>query len=568
MSMPETLFLSYTFEGPRKIDLPEDVLRGLVHISSELSSAPLIFELSNGSVKKHVGVREFSAPESEIGLHEYWAQQLNLQVGDKVQISRATLPKGTEITMKIASQTDDSDIDWKSLLESWIPKNYTALSAGDVLCIPYLGKNHELIVTNVKPEGDAVCVLDTDMELSIIPSDAGPSISSETSALEFNKELKLPHLTTLTAEVPTALRNLYISCSELAFIGPEHATSDTSYISVIDSHPKSISTALLGSSFSITASGTLLISTSEHPLDNNGSSQCEFCEKQIPPQSFVLHTSFCQRNSARCTVCSRKFGNTKTVPEPHLRMHKLEEDGSGGGCECGEFSAPTAKELAFHRATSCNDKLHICQFCRLLVARGHTSPVDAASGLSGHESQCGNRTADCPLCNKPIRLRSLALHLNEHDEKRKRRQPPAMCANANCPNPLSTSTLTGLCPSCYGPLSVPGANQDIEKINRRIERRYALQMTLGCGRPWCQNQFCAMNHKRGAREASQVAKEFQQPPGNIHWFCVDEDQTRRAMFVAMENDYARGWRGLAISQCATESEAERWLQNNASKLSE
>jgi hypothetical protein len=64
--------------------------------------------------------------------------------------------------------------------------------------------------------------------------------------------------------------------------------------------------------------------------------------------------------------------------------------------------------------------------------------------------------------------------------------------NKNCGRTLSKAgnESVGLCSFCFGPLYVDTYDPEGKALRRRIERRYLSQMMTGCGKPWCQNEYC------------------------------------------------------------------------------
>jgi len=542
------LQLAAVFDGPYKVDLPETLLESVL---GEFSP-PLTFRLdSPDGQRQFVGVRQFTAGEGEVHMNARLAANLGLELGDTVSIENVKLPRGTELTLDLVT-AHTAGLDLKSLLESWIPQNYAALGHDDVLDIDYLGESHKLKVAGFKPEGEAVCVLDTDMDLIVNENKDSAQIDT-TGEIKVGQAIESANI--LTGDTPNT-DFVYFYCSQLGFIGPEHATSPSSFIAVSNNENVKVNTEFLGPKFSVCGSGTLSVTT--RPPPESGSA-CEFCGKIIPEQNLFLHSNFCARNSAKCG-CGRKFGQTREVPESHRAWHAL-TDSCESTCTCS-YVAQSPAALAFHRATDCPERQTICQFCHLLVPQGETSPVDRTLGLTAHESQCGNRTTECYQCNRRIRLRSLETHIRDHDIQRMQQPVPQLCSNRNCPNEVTVEGIEGLCNSCFGPLSVPGSNTDLGKVRQRVVRRYVLQMMQGCRKPFCTNTYCAVNTKRTAKEAMDLTGEIMK--GSEHFFCVNEESTRRRMFVDFDdNHYAPGWRARAISRCGSETEAAQWLVANA-----
>lgn len=153
---------------------------------------PLTFRLVNpvsGRVV-YAGIREFSAQEGEIGLSDVLLEALGIRLGGSAQSSREAtpgadvemtdgekmplvtihhraIPKGTYVKLRPLEAGYDPD-DWKSLLERYLRDNFTTLTAGEVLTVTASPKEKfRFLVDKVDPEGEAICVVDTDLEVDI-----------------------------------------------------------------------------------------------------------------------------------------------------------------------------------------------------------------------------------------------------------------------------------------------------------------------------------------------------------------------------------------------------------------
>ena len=155
---------------------------------------PLTFRLvnpQNGHVV-HAGIREFSAEEGEIGLSPFLRQALGLEEregtpdGKDVAMTDGTaqatadglftitvhakqLPKGTFVKLRPLEAGYDPE-DWKALLERHMRDNFTTLTNGEILTVPG-GRNESFrfLIDGFAPEGDGICIIDTDLEVDIEP---------------------------------------------------------------------------------------------------------------------------------------------------------------------------------------------------------------------------------------------------------------------------------------------------------------------------------------------------------------------------------------------------------------
>ena len=179
-------FNPYTFVAERRArELTAERQQQLPH--------PLTFRLvnpDNGRVV-HAGIREFSSDEGEIGLSPLLYQSLGFRDSDfprhkedivdvdepgesviaprypKVTVHAVQLSKGTYVRLRPLEAGYDVE-DWKALLERHLRDNFTTLTVGEVLPVPS-GRNDtfRFLVDKVQPEGDAICVVDTDLEVDI-----------------------------------------------------------------------------------------------------------------------------------------------------------------------------------------------------------------------------------------------------------------------------------------------------------------------------------------------------------------------------------------------------------------
>ncbi|KAF5676160.1 PRLI-interacting factor [Fusarium heterosporum] len=157
---------------------------------------PLTFRLINPKNKNAVfaGIREFSASEGTLGLSPWLTEALGLQEdefvspketvdaerdpaqleseqmdvdGIHIKVEARQLPKGTYVRLRPLEAGYNPD-DWKPLLERQLRENFTTLSKGSMLAVKGArGEEFKLLVDKVAPEGDGICVVDTDLEVDI-----------------------------------------------------------------------------------------------------------------------------------------------------------------------------------------------------------------------------------------------------------------------------------------------------------------------------------------------------------------------------------------------------------------
>jgi len=126
---------------------------------------PMLFEITNPQTgrKTHGGVIEFTAEEGMVFMPYWMMQNLLISEGQIVVLKSASLKKGTFVKFQ-AHTSDFLDIsDHKAVLEVSL-RNYSCLTRGDTIMIPYNGKNYYIDVKDTKPD-PAISVIETDVQV-------------------------------------------------------------------------------------------------------------------------------------------------------------------------------------------------------------------------------------------------------------------------------------------------------------------------------------------------------------------------------------------------------------------
>uniref|UniRef100_A0A7N1A2G1 Ubiquitin fusion degradation protein 1 n=1 Tax=Kalanchoe fedtschenkoi TaxID=63787 RepID=A0A7N1A2G1_KALFE len=126
---------------------------------------PMMFSLwnPNSTQETHCGVLELSAPEGIAFLPQWMMKNLQLKEGERVRVSKATLPKGTYIKLK-PHTSDFLDITNPGAMLEVALRWYTCLTVGDTLVLPYGNNEFRIDVVEARPEG-GVSIIDTDCEV-------------------------------------------------------------------------------------------------------------------------------------------------------------------------------------------------------------------------------------------------------------------------------------------------------------------------------------------------------------------------------------------------------------------
>ncbi|ABN67917.2 ubiquitin fusion degradation protein [Scheffersomyces stipitis CBS 6054] len=374
---------------------------------------------------------------------------------------------------------------------------------------------------------------------------------------------------------------------------------------------------------------TLTISTciSDILEDNNadivdtevpeGHSRCPNCLKLISSNKLVLHESFCLRNNVKCTKCDMVF--LKEIPSSHwhcdvcvdfhsdssllkfkhTRLYHTNQAYKCNQCSSTEEYGTFIELVTKHKATVCPSKLHQCRFCHLIVPQGQATYQDRFENLTNHENSCGNKTIECYKCNKVFRTKDFQKHLKMHDLDKIQfnewnKTVFRKCSNVNCIKLLGTEAANDLdlCDLCYGPLYIAQHDPTHIKLQQRIERRYMMQLTKGCGNGWCRNPYCASSYNASAeikgkpfKELIQLLNEFlfrqistpSFPINKAHvvegrnrlWFCVNESVSNKNVMlelISSEGEYDEEIIYKAVNEKNDEQSMRSWLHDNAIKV--
>lgn len=137
---------------------------------------PLTFRLVNpqsGAVI-FAGIREFSAEEGQVGLSPFLRRSLGLETKTedaeneehRITVHVQELQKGTYVKLRPLEAGYDPQ-DWKALLERFLRDNFTTLTHGEILTVSSGPEVFSFLVDELKPDNQAVTVVDTDLEVDI-----------------------------------------------------------------------------------------------------------------------------------------------------------------------------------------------------------------------------------------------------------------------------------------------------------------------------------------------------------------------------------------------------------------
>jgi len=146
-------------EGGDKILLPPSAFDTLARLQVDY---PMLFRLesSDKGTATHSGVLEFTAEEGSCYIPFWMMQNLLIEEGAVITVTNVSLPKATFVKLQ-PQHVDFLEItNPRAVLEHAL-RNFSCVTKGDVICIPYNSKNYHFELKEVQPQ-DAACIIETD----------------------------------------------------------------------------------------------------------------------------------------------------------------------------------------------------------------------------------------------------------------------------------------------------------------------------------------------------------------------------------------------------------------------
>jgi len=146
-------------EGGDKILLPPSAFDTLARLNVDY---PMLFQLSSSTkgTMTHSGVLEFTAEEGSCFIPFWMMQNLLIEEGSVISVRNVSLPKATFVKLQ-PQHVDFLEItNPRAVLEHSL-RNFSCVTKGDVICLPYNNKNYHFELKEVRPQ-DAACIIETD----------------------------------------------------------------------------------------------------------------------------------------------------------------------------------------------------------------------------------------------------------------------------------------------------------------------------------------------------------------------------------------------------------------------
>lgn len=363
---------------------------------------PLMFRLVNpdsGNVV-YAGIREFSAEEGEVEISPFLRNALGLQHAGEASdqkeaptltVHAQSLPKGSFVRFRPLEAGYDPE-DWKALLEKHLRNTFTTLTKGEVLSIQNDEEQYRFLIDEIRPEGEGICVIDTDLEVDIEPlseeqaletlkrreakkvasaqSSAGGVCSPNEeqqghvaanqfvdytlSAWDRTKALNIE----LQTDDPTAVdlyvvpfssrqrakprlethlfedisdrsrKRICIRSSNVELEGAEAILIGVSGYATTEESTNHVSRFTLSVRETTSACSEDEASGIDEQTASSGDVRCENCNQRVPSGRMFLHENFCLRNNIRCSKCGQVFQKASDAWTGHWHCEQDEAYGN------------------------------------------------------------------------------------------------------------------------------------------------------------------------------------------------------------------------------------------------
>lgn len=122
----------------------------------------MLFRLTSSTENRstHCGVLEFTAEEGTCYIPFWMMQNLLIEEGAVITVTNVSLPKASFVKLQPQSVDFLEISNPRAVLEHAL-RNFSCVTKGDVIQIPYNSKNYHFALKEVQPQ-DAACIIETD----------------------------------------------------------------------------------------------------------------------------------------------------------------------------------------------------------------------------------------------------------------------------------------------------------------------------------------------------------------------------------------------------------------------
>lgn len=388
---------------------------------------PIIFQIKTpNNIITHCGIRDFGETQiNTIAMSQWLYQHLELQQDTQISIKLMNPPKMTYLKLKPLHYHFLSIKDPKSTLENVLSKHYKVLTEGDIIQVNHMNKNHQLKVQEISPKTNTPrvgCLINTQVDLEFDECDQKQPLTESFTLTKHNNfqeswtvNVQPQQFVYASVPIPTnhnmihfILKNattcaLFVSDTD-AFpshkaYGWRHAkeititrASGRYYISIYNINNTQQQTVTLNISTQNTKSTTPM--QIEENTNNNNTSICTNCNRQIPKQSIIMHEIQCKRNNKICQLC-QTLVLTQQYQKHFEQFHKEVQ------CSLCHNNME-AQYLPNHRKRRCAFRRAKCKWCQVEMTMINKRK---------HQKTCGNRTVPCLQCGQHVPLCRVNVHL-------------------------------------------------------------------------------------------------------------------------------------------------------------
>lgn len=142
-----------------KILLPPSAFDTLARLQVDY---PMLFRLTSSQkgTMTHSGVLEFTAEEGSCYIPFWMMQNLLIEEGAVIEVTNVSLPKASFVKLQ-PQHVDFLEISNPRAVLEHALRNFSCVTKGDVICVPYNDKNYHFELKEVQPQ-DAACIIETD----------------------------------------------------------------------------------------------------------------------------------------------------------------------------------------------------------------------------------------------------------------------------------------------------------------------------------------------------------------------------------------------------------------------
>lgn len=179
-----------------KILLPPSAFDTLARLQVDY---PMLFRLTSTTDDRatHCGVLEFTAEEGTCYIPFWMMQNLLIEEGSVITVTNVSLPKASFVKLQPQSVDFLEISNPRAVLEHAL-RNFSCVTKGDVIQIPYNNKNYHFALQEVQPQ-DAACIIETDCNVDFdAPVGYKEPEYNGSAAVSENRSSACPSPTTLS----------------------------------------------------------------------------------------------------------------------------------------------------------------------------------------------------------------------------------------------------------------------------------------------------------------------------------------------------------------------------------